>query len=1033
MIINNHVADALIRDKFLINFNNFIVRPARTGIQRVCYEFCTRWPYREETIPFVELGMDRIGLLDPGFFEVVRRWFEETDPVLGKLSSKFPDLDLDASPAFIDILSARNHIICEVSVEEALKACRAVLSLEESLNMEFFNVAAATRPEKIFNLCHDFLIWTHSEFFSIDWRSADNVSVSLSNRRKYRNNFFTSTTTRDVFVNQINRDDRRHYAVIPPGADGLGRLFRRDVPPSQEFLVVGTLEPRKQPLRILRVFEELRAQGYDAQLCFAGRMGWLAEHDKKELKAAFKTHSWLRWVDGPSDEALRDLVMTSRATIYLSVAEGFGSPPVESLALGVPCIVSADLPSILDMASEGQVRVPSQDSAALASAVVRLLDDKALVSLQREIETLELPTWHAFVEGIVRLVDEQAPARPGARSLSYQASLDIIETLSLMWQLSRADLIERLLRIAMPNLAERELIRWQATGEGERWTNVEVVLNLGKLCPELNIPAGLVGEAVARRIGTPPIPTLFARKWKERFRQVLSIPDFPTFYAAVYSEILGREASLEELEAYMPVDETVAPRVNYLQAAVSSAEYKDHLTREIRRTCSDSYLNTVLLVTVVWQLRLLDQLAMESKLDRALLLETDDEFINAACLDLTGQALSKDMRATIITMLNRPYGREQALVRLLLSKSCLHRVSDADTHLELIRRLAARAGLVSFSPASEAATVGRVNAVIALPAHRCGTDGFGLFFGRDFSASEQRVAEYFQESVDTCVLAARCVLYGTLRGDLTFSSSLFSWAAKEIIQNSPMVSGEPGMSADRMTLFTDLFGRAPTSAENAVLNTDFYDACIVADAIQLTAIRLGIVGDLAVQIMYFARACGRLITYFEQITELSDKLRSVAPMKEIKPWRRIRANEPDSLPSAHSNEPDSLPSAHSNEPDSLPSAHSAANSAIPMAEHQFHDDAVSVGQLMALDGVDFVRMAYRKLLLREADHGGVETYSAALKDGRSKDSIIYSLVVSPEGKAANANLVGLDALLARQRKLRRWPVRKLMQIAGIQL
>lgn len=548
-MIGSNLVQAIVGGRILINLNNLVAWPARTGIQRVCYEFCSRWPYLEDTIPFVELGLDKIGLLEPDFFKYLSQYFEQEDEVLADLSETYGIDVSEISPGWLGIVSARNRIVCEVSVEDALKYCRCVMSLEESLNMEFFSLAAKTRPEKIFNLCHDFLSWTHPEYFGIDWRNADNVSASIANRRKYANNFFTSSAMREQYVTRINRGDTRSYAVIPPGADGFGRTFRKAVPESSEFVVVGTLEPRKQPLRILDSFIELQSEGVDARLCFAGRMGWLEPEDRERLIQAFETYSWLRWVDGPGDAALRDLIASCRATIYLSEAEGFGSPPVESLALGVPCIVSAVIPSVIDMAPNGQIRIQPQDDLALIGAVRRLLDDSEVSALQDEIQTLALPTWQGFVDGIAALVDEKAPATvsPGGRVAGYTATLEVIRVLMRLWESDRSTLIRDLLSAALPEGDELNVGLWDSRAREGGWNNVEAVLQIMKALPPCVISPSLVNEAIAGRLSVGTMPASFAKDWSKTVNSLLAIDADEAFEEAIYTVVHKRTPGAGEL------------------------------------------------------------------------------------------------------------------------------------------------------------------------------------------------------------------------------------------------------------------------------------------------------------------------------------------------------------------------------------------------------------------------------------------------------------------------------------------------------
>jgi glycosyltransferase involved in cell wall biosynthesis len=551
-MVNSGIAQAILRDKYLIDFNNLVSYPSRTGIQRVCYEFATRWPHIDQTIPFIQCGSDKIGLLDPDFFEYLRQYFEEEDAVLSALSKNKEVIIPEISPGWIGIISARNRIVCEMSVADALKHCRCVISLEESLNLDFYSLAAKNYPDKIFNLCHDFLSWTNPDQFRIDWRQADNVSLSLSNRRRYRNNFFTSTAMRDVYVNRINRGDKRDYAVIPPGADGMGRTFRHRAPISMEFVVVGTLEPRKQPLRILDAFILLNNQENEVRLCFAGRMGWLKEEDENRLRGAIKTYPWLRWLDSPTDSELRDLVAQARATIYLSLAEGFGSPPVESLALGVPCIVSAVIPSVLDMASNGQIRIAPEDTNALVTAIQRLMDDREVEALQRQIKTLALPTWKGFVDGIAALIERESTPAASLDGLSpgYRMILAEIQVLSCLWELDRSNLIRSLCKATGSSWGEREIEGWVEEARRAGWTNVDVTLKIMNALPRGRLPSSLVSAAIDKElpIQVHTVPGDFASAWQKQIRSLLTIEPAAEFESAIYREIHKREPGATELQ-----------------------------------------------------------------------------------------------------------------------------------------------------------------------------------------------------------------------------------------------------------------------------------------------------------------------------------------------------------------------------------------------------------------------------------------------------------------------------------------------------
>ncbi|MEX3640003.1 glycosyltransferase family 4 protein [Paraburkholderia sp. BR14320] len=104
------------------------------------------------------------------------------------------------------------------------------------------------------------------------------------------------------------------------------------------FLMVGTLEPRKGHELALDAIEALWAEGKDVNLVFVGRAGWKIERLIERLKTHPRLGRQLFWLDGISDEYLREVYMASSALLALSCAEGFGLPLVEAAHYRLPLI-----------------------------------------------------------------------------------------------------------------------------------------------------------------------------------------------------------------------------------------------------------------------------------------------------------------------------------------------------------------------------------------------------------------------------------------------------------------------------------------------------------------------------------------------------------------------------------------------------------------------------------------------------------------------------------------------------------------------
>ncbi len=77
--------------------------------------------------------------------------------------------------------------------------------------------------------------------------------------------------------------------------------------------------------------------------------------------------------------------------------------------------------------------------------------------------------------------------------------------------------------------------------------------------------------------------------------------------------------------------------------------------------------------------------------------------------------------------------------------------------------------------------------------------------------------------------------------------------------------------------------------------------------------------------------------------------------------------------------------------------------------------ATTVQTLLALGDEDFVRQAYRLVLGREADPGGLENYLNSVRSGADKAALVAQLALSDEGLQRHATVPGLDALVDAHR------------------
>ena len=174
--------------------------------------------------------------------------------------------------------------------------------------------------------------------------------------------------------------------VIP---HGIGRAFRPDAAaqagavcerlglPRRYVLYLGTIEPRKNLERLLEGYRRLVESGLvDEHLVLAGRLGWGYENVLALARSpALRTRVHLPGYIPETD--LAGLYAGARAFVYPSLEEGFGLPPLEAMACGVP-VVASNTPALAENLAGAAELVPPACSGALADALLRVLRDDTL-------------------------------------------------------------------------------------------------------------------------------------------------------------------------------------------------------------------------------------------------------------------------------------------------------------------------------------------------------------------------------------------------------------------------------------------------------------------------------------------------------------------------------------------------------------------------------------------------------------------------------------------------------------------------------
>lgn len=192
-------------------------------------------------------------------------------------------------------------------------------------------------------------------------------------------------------------------AGLPDAASPLGAPY---------FVVLGTIEPRKNHLLLLNVWRELVAQLGDASphLVVIGRRGWECENVVDMLERCDTLHPFVHEVPACTDAELAAYLQHAQALLFPSFAEGYGMPLVEALMLGTP-VVASTLPVFREIAGAVPDYLSQIDGPGWMQAITDYLPSPATGRRSAQLQRMQgfrVPTWAAHFEQVDKLLGQLA-------------------------------------------------------------------------------------------------------------------------------------------------------------------------------------------------------------------------------------------------------------------------------------------------------------------------------------------------------------------------------------------------------------------------------------------------------------------------------------------------------------------------------------------------------------------------------------------------------------------------------------------------
>ncbi|HEX5070487.1 MAG TPA: glycosyltransferase family 1 protein [Vicinamibacterales bacterium] len=294
---------------------------------------------------------------------------------------------------------------------------RAVHAIGADVLLAPAYTAPLRSPAPFVVVIHDVSYFAHPEWFP--WR--EGLRRRLVTRRAARR------ARRIVTISEFSRAEIERYLDVPasridlapPGAPEIevGPHFRQPLAPEIEVgphfrqplvLYAGSLFNRRHVAGMIQAFAQVAREAPDARLVLVGDNRTSPREDPRAIARDSGVADRVEWREYATDAELAVLYRSARVFLFLSDYEGFGIPPLEAFAHGVPAVV-LDTPISREVYGDGAIRV-SADAGAIAGAMARLLTNDSAHGLAVAAGRARLSaySWARSAAVVTRALEEAA-------------------------------------------------------------------------------------------------------------------------------------------------------------------------------------------------------------------------------------------------------------------------------------------------------------------------------------------------------------------------------------------------------------------------------------------------------------------------------------------------------------------------------------------------------------------------------------------------------------------------------------------------
>ncbi|MEP7103989.1 MAG: glycosyltransferase family 1 protein [Candidatus Dojkabacteria bacterium] len=267
------------------------------------------------------------------------------------------------------------------------------------------NFAFAIFFPKTIQMVHDLAPIKFPQYFSRKAGFMYRILLDLALRRAYKISLLCNTI-RDELIEYARFSQSKifiagaglhKWTFEPKNISEQEKVIRKYNLPKKFLLSVSTLEPRKNHLRMIRAFTELSREEPDMCYVIVGKKGWYYE-EIFEMVERFGLEDKVIFTGYVPEEELPYIFDLARGFMYCSFYEGFGIPPIEAYARGLPVLCS-DIKVLKEVMGENALYADQNDYWDIYMKMKELIEIK---KKKPKEDFLEKFSWEHCAESIIK-------------------------------------------------------------------------------------------------------------------------------------------------------------------------------------------------------------------------------------------------------------------------------------------------------------------------------------------------------------------------------------------------------------------------------------------------------------------------------------------------------------------------------------------------------------------------------------------------------------------------------------------------------